>query len=128
MRVARAFRAPLVVLHVFDAPTYAGAEAVIVHPRGEPTETLADYLKNTAQDQLFKLLSSFRDRGVDVQGTIAAGEPYQVILEQSSSYDMIVMGTHGRSGIRHVLLGSVAERVIRKAKCPVLTIPESMCV
>jgi universal stress protein A len=52
------------------------------------------------------------------------GAPFHEIIKyaQEHSADMIVMGTHGRTGIRHMLIGSVAERVVRKAKCPVLTV------
>jgi nucleotide-binding universal stress UspA family protein len=52
------------------------------------------------------------------------GRPFMEILGYAKDrhVDLIVIGTHGRSGLRHVLLGSVAERVVRKAPCPVLTI------
>jgi nucleotide-binding universal stress UspA family protein len=52
------------------------------------------------------------------------GAPFLEIIHaaQSESADLIVMGTHGRSGLAHVLMGSVAERVVNKAPCPVLTV------
>jgi universal stress protein A len=52
------------------------------------------------------------------------GVAYEVIVRvaQDDNYDLIVMSTHGRTGVKHVMLGSVAERVLRLAKCPVLTI------
>jgi nucleotide-binding universal stress UspA family protein len=43
-------------------------------------------------------------------------------IAEEGTYDLIVMGTHGRTGLSHVLLGSVAERVVRRATCPVLTV------
>ena len=53
------------------------------------------------------------------------GPPARCILEraESSSADLIVLGTHGRSGFEHLVLGSVAEKVLRRARCPVLTVP-----
>ena len=53
------------------------------------------------------------------------GRPSEVILDlaQREGADLIVMGTHGRTGLSHVLLGSVAERVVRQAECPVMTVP-----
>lgn len=56
-----------------------------------------------------------------------SGAPFVEIIRYAAEYeiDLIVMGTHGRSGLPHVLLGSVAERVVRKAGCPVLTVPPS---
>jgi nucleotide-binding universal stress UspA family protein len=55
---------------------------------------------------------------------LAAGDPADVILERAAAggYDLIVMGTHGRKGISRLLIGSVAEKVVRRAPCPVLTI------
>ena len=55
---------------------------------------------------------------------VAVGTPFLEIARYAEEHaiDLIVMGTHGRTGLQHVLLGSVAERVLRYAKCPVLTI------
>ena len=124
MALAQAFRAHLDVIHIFDAPTYAGAEAVVVHPKGEPTETLADYVKGQAKKQLDELLTQFdfAAAGLSFDAHLEAGDPYGVIVARSTDHDLIVMGTHGHTGIAHVLLGSVAERVVRKANCPVLTV------
>lgn len=63
--------------------------------------------------------------GVPIDITIAAGAPVPVILAcaASNAVDLIVMGTHGASGVEHLILGSVTEKVLRKASCPVLTVP-----
>jgi nucleotide-binding universal stress UspA family protein len=55
---------------------------------------------------------------------VVQGTPYNAILTvaKDGDFDLVVMGTHGRTGISHVLLGSVAEKVVRHARCPVLTI------
>lgn len=62
--------------------------------------------------------------GVSVVREIRVGTPFVEIVRyaKSSDVDLIVIGTHGRSGLAHVLLGSTAERVVRKAPCPVLSV------
>ena len=59
-----------------------------------------------------------------VTGEKAVGEPAAEILENARAWgsDLIVMGTHGRTGLEHALMGSIAERVVRRAHCPVLTV------
>ena len=81
-------------------------------------------LEGEAQEQLAKVftpqeLSKFR-----AELTAEWGNPYVKILEiaKDQAIDLIVMGTHGRGAIQHALMGSVAERVVRQATCPVLTI------
>ncbi len=64
------------------------------------------------------------DAGFPVMTEVQMGRPFIEIIRyaREKKIDLIVLGTHGRSGLKHVLLGSVAERVVRKAPCPVLTI------
>jgi nucleotide-binding universal stress UspA family protein len=76
-----------------------------------------------------RAIDDARDRakaeGVDsIRGTVAGGSPYRGILEYVDDYDidLVVMGTHGRRGVDRFLLGSVAEKVVRSADCPVLTV------
>ena len=68
-------------------------------------------------------LASYDDAGVACDRVSVRGSPEQVILDvaESKRADLIVMGTHGRTGLGHLLLGSVAERVVRHASCPVMT-------
>ncbi len=65
------------------------------------------------------------DVAVDI-AVVAADQPAHAILEQAAaqSADLVVMGTHGTGGFQHLLLGSVAEKVLRRAACPVLTVPQ----
>lgn len=66
--------------------------------------------------------------GLEVTGKVVTGYPAEEILEQAEAEeaDLIVMGTHGRKGIDRILFGSVAEKVVKTAKCPVLTVrPEA---
>lgn len=75
-----------------------------------------------------RLLERYRtlvgDAGIPIHTAVHVGQPAQTITEYATTLgaDLIVMGTHGRSGLSHLLMGSVAERVIRSAPCPVLTV------
>jgi nucleotide-binding universal stress UspA family protein len=62
------------------------------------------------------------DAGVQVETLVLVGVPFRQIIETAADadVDLIVMGTHGRTGVQHWMLGSVAERVVRMAPCPVL--------
>jgi len=70
-------------------------------------------------------LAAATAKGIGVEAVIDVGQPAASILERASkrTADLIVMGTHGASGFQHLLLGSVTEKVLRKAVCPVLTVP-----
>jgi nucleotide-binding universal stress UspA family protein len=77
-----------------------------------------------ALKELDATVARLRDNGVKARGLMRVGAPFLEIIHaaQSEAIDLIVMGTHGRTGLAHVLMGSVAERVVNKAPCPVLTI------
>jgi nucleotide-binding universal stress UspA family protein len=80
-----------------------------------------DYMLVTSQLELNKLTS--RHSATHIETMVRTGDAYDVILEVAAEVraDLIVMGTHGRHGIRRLLLGSVAEAIVRGASCPVLT-------
>ena len=81
-------------------------------------------LERDARRALALLLPEAAAAHVDVTRLVDMGVPYQKIVETATAeeVDLIVMATHGRTGLSHLLLGSVAERVVRLAPCPVLTI------
>jgi nucleotide-binding universal stress UspA family protein len=80
-------------------------------------------LKQEAANRLEALAKEIRSQKPGVRATLREGTPVEEILNaaQEAPADLIVIGTHGRTGLPHVLLGSVAERVVRGASCPVLT-------
>jgi nucleotide-binding universal stress UspA family protein len=106
------------LLHVFQLPIYALPDgAVMVGP---------DYtvrLTTELQAALVKLASV--EKKVPVETHLLEGLPYQEITRMASELhaDLIVMGTHGRTGVKHLLLGSVAERVVRTSPVPVISVP-----
>ncbi len=77
-----------------------------------------------ARDVLAKLERRLQRRGLNVRTCVRVGRPYQVIAHEARGRkaDVIVMGTHGHTGVARMLIGSVAERVVRIAGCPVLTV------
>ena len=77
-----------------------------------------------AEKHLEELNSEWQDYAFPVKKIIVEGHPFVEIIKHAkeSGADVIIMGTHGRGAIAHMLLGSVAEKVVRKAPCPVLTV------
>ena len=119
------FSADVVLLHV-DQPL----APVMMTPELGPSMDvgamgrIAEEQRMLAQKELDKIAGKLREGGLKVKVQLKVGSPFLEILHaaQSENADLIVLGTHGRTGLAHVLLGSVAERVVRKAHCPVLTI------
>jgi nucleotide-binding universal stress UspA family protein len=108
-----------------------GAELVLVHvaapaPEGADAETSLLPHSDEVKDAIWNKLSALRgaNANVVVSQHIRNGEPTDEILRLAAEInaDMIVIGTHGRTGLGRLLMGSVAEEVIRKAVCPVLTV------
>lgn len=114
--LARTFNAHLILLYVGDG---AASESTTDFPLGLDAGMLA-----ADRERLVNLLAPF-DRGqLHPELVVCAGSAAQEIVRcaEEREVDLIVMGTHGRSGVRHMLLGSVAEKVIRTAPCPVLVV------
>ena len=113
------------VVHVYEPPYYA-PEAVVNLP-GEPPLPMVDYVQRQAEKQLAAFMESHvagTPLAERVDARIAAGLAFEEIPREAAAWgaDLVVMGTHGRQGLSHLLLGSVAERVIRNAPCPVLVV------
>lgn len=94
-----------------------------------PMDTAVMNVYNTLEKEGKEAVDYVRDlgaqEGVPVELSIKEGTPVKVILEESSKYDVIVMGTLGRTGMSKLLMGSVAERVVRASNCPVLVVRKS---
>jgi universal stress protein A len=85
---------------------------------------LRDEMQGSAQRELARLLPEGTGVPVEITRQVVVGVPHQKILETAAAeqVDWIVMATHGRTGLSHLVMGSVAERVVRTAPCPVLTL------
>jgi nucleotide-binding universal stress UspA family protein len=88
---------------------------------------LLEEQRRTARDELKKLDERLKKRGIEAKTVLGSGVPHEVIVETAKTRkaDLIVMATHGRSGLSHLLMGSVTEKVVRGASCPVLTFRSS---
>ena len=95
---------------------------------GIDEQPLLDWLRTGARDLLGKYEAELKSSGISLSASFCEpGDPATAIVEfaKGGAYDLVVMGTHGRTGISHALLGSVAEKVVRRAPCPVLTVRTS---
>jgi nucleotide-binding universal stress UspA family protein len=81
-------------------------------------------VKSEAEQNLGRYAEPLRAKGLTVEVIVREGYPATVIEEEAVELqaDLIVIGTHGLSGLKHLLLGSIAERVVQKSHCPVLTV------
>jgi len=111
--LTRDYNARLVVLHVVVPPTVIYGEGIL------PPDP--ELLRREAQEQLAHLLAP--QANVRAERRLAEGDPAAEVLSAAEEIgaDLIVMGTHGRTGLGRLLMGSVAEEVMRHAPCPVLT-------
>ena len=118
--LAQRFGAGLRVLHVVETPHPIGSEFYVPE-----VESVTEHAVQRAQQQLAATLAAVS--GDDVIGQVLVGNAARKIVEYANDHDIdvIVMGTHGRGAIAHLLVGSVAERVVRTAPCPVFTVRQS---
>jgi universal stress protein A len=118
--LAARFGAGLRVLHVVQTPIPLGSEMYVPE-----VMTVAERAVDEAQQQLAVTLAGLD--GADVIGQVLVGMAPRKIVEYAADHDvdLIVMGTHGRGAIAHLLMGSVAERVVRTAPCPVFTVRDT---
>jgi len=117
--LAASYGAALHVIHVVDT----SEEAAGFYLPHLSFEKLDSELKDTAGAMLRKFCEKNFKGQKDLKATVLTGEPYKEILKAAAGADVIVMGTFGKAHLDRVLFGSTTERVMRKAKCPVLVIP-----
>ena len=109
----------IVLLHVYHLPVeFQQLEGAYLPPDFWST------VKSEAEQTLARYAEQLRARKLEVDAVVREGYPASVIVEEAESRraDLIVIGTRGLSGFKHLLLGSIAERVVQKAPCAVLTV------
>lgn len=118
-RLARAVGAEIVLLHVFVPPPYAGAP----FPDAQLVEVYAQG-RTWVEEQLATWAGTARHEGLTVKTLLRDGVAHREIVAaaRDEGADLVAIGTHGYSGVERLLLGSVAEKVIRLAPCPVLAV------
>ena len=119
LELARKFDATLHLLHVVQDPITVpwAAEGFAV-----PMLEVVEQWQKQAEERLMAAIPAADRRFVQVGSAVAAPYPEILRFAAERDIDLIVMGTHGRGGVSHLLLGSIAEKVVRRAPCPVLTV------
>ena len=118
---AEEYQAKLCVLHVIEEVSSALYFDMLQAP---PLAQLMADIEKQAQKAMQELISPDAQGKIPIQYVIRKGVPFLEIIRcgEQVGADMIVCGTHGRTGLKHALFGSVAEKVVRKSPCPVLSV------
>jgi universal stress protein A len=123
IEIARSTRARLLIVHAVApiVPPLMGEGAFVAPATWEAMQREA---RQAAQRQIDRLVQTAKKAGVAAEGRVVDGVPADQIvrLARVRQADMVVIGTHGRTGFSRLLLGSVAGRVVATARCPVLTV------
>lgn len=124
--LAKTLGAELVLVHVMSEPAFALGDPLLspVDTAGYTLPPLAEEYRIEMDRRLSRLGERVRASGVAVSTRLVRGATHEAIVSAADSEhaDLIVMSTHGRTGLQHFLLGSVTERVVRTAKVPVMTL------
>lgn len=123
LEFASVFGAQVHLIHAyyFDIPpSYIAGDATSFMN----VQDILDPIRESAQESVAALIKEVGSDGTNIRGRVLMGHPAQVILNEAEELkaDLIVMGTRGLTGLKHVFLGSTAERVVRLAPCPVVTV------
>jgi nucleotide-binding universal stress UspA family protein len=119
-QLAHTFDASVTLLHVYAVPKYPLPDGyVLTSPAA--TSQIMEGMSNVLRDAKERAAAKGAPR---VDALLVEGAAFAEIVRtaREKQHDLIVMGTHGRTGLQHALMGSVAEKVVRKAHCPVLTV------
>jgi nucleotide-binding universal stress UspA family protein len=116
LELARSMNAEVTAMSVADMGSMAYVD------QGLAPVDFFTYLEEGAEAAAEQVRQEGERLGVVVKTLVRDGAPANEIINASKDYDLIVMGTLGRTGLRHLLMGSVAEKVVRFASCPVLVV------
>ncbi len=116
--LAKGMGSKLCLLHAYQNPAYVLPMSGYVGP----TADMLGRMRQQIDEELSAMAKEVQALGIETETSCIEGVPFKVITEHAVEWgaDLIVMGTHGRTGLTHALTGSVAERVVRLAECPVL--------
>ena len=122
MALAKVCGSKLYLVHTYIldiAPSYVGADISLMN-----VQEILDQVRKAAEATLDEIRRVVAEKGFDVESIVIMEHPSHGIVAEADrlSADLIVMGTRGLTGFKHVVLGSTAERVVRTAPCPVLTV------
>jgi nucleotide-binding universal stress UspA family protein len=117
--LAGQLNATILLTHVLEPISYPIDFAMIEY---------ADYDQMKTVQALDRIARSWRQKGIQIETHLFKGDPVTEIVKKAKDLecDLIVMGTHGRTGMAHLMMGSVAERIVRTSSVPVLTVRQRM--
>ena len=121
--LAQRFGATIDLVHVWQAPTFFPTATLPEVPNVEAN--IVDLVRKNAEEATARALAEAKAQGLPVESAhCEPGVPARGIVDlaKAGGYDLIVIGTHGRTGLSHAMMGSVAEKVVRLAPCPVLSV------
>ena len=116
LEIAKQMNAKVVAMSVIDESSMANISIA------SRTAIIQNHIEKSANDAVKQAQISAENLGMTVETLVRKGSPANEIIKESANFDLIVMGTLGLSGFSHFLLGSVAEKVVRFANCPVLVV------
>ena len=122
VNIVETFKAEMILVYVVEPviypPDFSMGQIAIPSVNTEWDERAKEELKKLAENEIPKTIK--------VQTIVKTGKPFVEIIDTATEQDidLIVIATHGHSGVEHILFGSTAEKVVRKAPCPVLTLRE----
>ncbi|HUJ63734.1 MAG TPA: universal stress protein [Kofleriaceae bacterium] len=121
---AKLHGAKLLLLHVVELPQAVRPDSVIVPDENGAPIDVRTFATSAAERHLEDIVQRLRKDGVTATFDVKLGHPVDEINKfvDDQRVDLVVMGTHGRTGFAHLLVGSVTERVVRTCKVPVLTV------
>jgi universal stress protein A len=124
--LAQKYQAAVDIVHVWDRPSYV-SDVVMSRTDSISGKSLIELIQQNRQRDLDEFLGTVElPQGMTATGRLISGDPASALLHelQQGKHDLVVVGTHGRTGLSHVLLGSVAEKLARLSPVPVLTVPD----
>jgi nucleotide-binding universal stress UspA family protein len=116
LELARLVGAEVTALYVVDQASFVN------FPMDATVVSIYSLLEKEGREAVDFVAREGEKLGVKVQGKVIEGSPAKKIIDEAENHDLVVMGTLGRTGVSKLLLGSVAERVVRLAPCPVLVV------
>jgi len=128
-QIAQKTSAQVKLLHVLELPVSSSFDASgEVHHSGDMEQLFTIKLMERNEEQLNELVNNPKYKDIELKGEVVTGNPYvniaKVIAEQKM--DLVVMGTQGASGLEEILVGSNTEKVVRRVKCPVITVKSAI--
>jgi nucleotide-binding universal stress UspA family protein len=116
LELAKIMSASVTALNAVDGPILLSA------PADSEMVKLYTILEKEGMSAVMRVKELGDAMGVPVEPKVISGHPVKTILDESAGYDLIIMGSLGRTGMAKILIGSVAEKVVKLAKCPVMVV------